>query len=215
MGDEANPEVFFALDKTAFDTKLESTKTLFEAMRAGKELDSIMLDLDVKNDEMYFNYLESNYEKMHEMATKFAAGAPSPKFVNYENFNGGSNSLDDFKGKFVYLDIWATWCAPCKAEIPYLKTLEKEFHDRNIEFISISVDRPQAYDTWRKMVEDEALTGVQLFADNNFESEFIQAYGINAIPRFILIDPEGNIVNANAKRPSDPTIKSYFEELGI
>ena len=149
------------------------------------------------------------------MAVKFAKGSPSPKFFNYENYKGGSNSLDDYKGKYVYLDIWATWCAPCKAEIPFLKQLEKDFHGRNIEFISISVDKKQAYDKWRKMVEEEELTGVQLYADNDFQSDFIQAYGINAIPRFILIDPEGNIVSANEKRPSDPGIRAYFEELGI
>ena len=93
--------------------------------------------------------------------------------------------------------------------------MEKDFNGRNIEFISISVDKKQAYDKWRKMVEEEELTGVQLYADNDFQSDFIQAYGINAIPRFILIDPEGNIVSANEKRPSDPRIREYFEELGI
>ncbi len=213
--DDANPEMFFTLDKAEFDAKILETKSSFEAMKAGKILDSMVVEMDVRNDEMYFNYLESNYESMHEMAVKFAKGAPSPKFENYENFEGGSNSLDDYKGKFVYLDIWATWCGPCKAEIPFLKELEKDYHGKNIEFISISVDKPQAYDKWRKMVEEEALTGVQLYADNNFESEFIRAYGINSIPRFILIDPDGNIVNANAKRPSNPTIRDYFSELGI
>lgn len=215
MSDEAAPDAFFALDQTAFDAKIAETKTSFEAMKAGKEIDSLVLEMDGLNSDSYFQYLEGNYSKMHELAIKFAKGAPSPKFVDYENYNGGTNSLDDYKGKYVYLDIWATWCGPCKAEIPYLKNLEKEFHDRNIAFISISVDKPQAYDAWRTMVEEEALTGIQLFADNNFESEFIMEYGINAIPRFILIDPEGNIVSANAKRPSNPEISNFFTELGI
>ena len=213
--DDGNPETLFALDKAGFDAKIQEIKSSFEVMKAEKNIDSLVLAMDSRNEEMYFKYLESNYESMHELAVKFATGAPSPKFVNYENYKGGTNSLDDYKGKYVYLDIWATWCGPCKAEIPFLKELEKDFHGRNIEFISISVDKPQAYEKWRKMVEDESLTGVQLFADNNFESEFIRAYGINAIPRFILLDPYGNIVSANAKRPSNPTIREYFNELGI
>lgn len=214
-GDDAAPESFFALDKPEFDKKIQNTKASFEAMKAGMKIDSVVLDLDMANEARYFEYLETNYERMHEMAARMAPGVISPKFENYENFKGGTNSLDDYKGKYVYLDIWATWCAPCKAEIPFLKELEKDYHGKNIEFISISVDKKHAYDKWRTMVEEESLTGVQLIADNNFESEFIMNYGINAIPRFILIDPEGKIVNANAKRPSDPKIREYFNELGI
>lgn len=213
--DEGDPETYFNLDRAEFDSKIAETKTSFQAMEDGKNVDSLVLVMDGRNSDMYFKYLESNYEAMHELAMKFSKGTPSPKFVNYENFEGGSNSLEDYKGKYVYLDIWATWCGPCKAEIPYLKNLEEEFKEGNITFISISVDKPQAYDAWRKMVKEESLSGVQLYADNNFESEFIMEYGINAIPRFILLDPEGNIVNANAIRPSNPEISDYFKELGI
>jgi len=65
------------------------------------------------------------------------------------------------------------------------------------------------------MVKKDQLGGIQLFADKDFRSDFIQAYNINSIPRFILVDPKGNIVDANAKRPSDPQIKDYFTALGI
>ena len=64
-------------------------------------------------------------------------GAPSPSFVDYENYNGGKTSLADLKGKYVYIDVWATWCGPCKAEIPSLKKIEKEYHGKNIAFVSV------------------------------------------------------------------------------
>jgi thiol-disulfide isomerase/thioredoxin len=216
MSDNANPKSYFTLDKAAFDAKLAAAKLELQGYKdQAKDLDSIIISMDARNDEMFFGYIESNYEAMHETLTRLAKGKASPVFANYENFKGGKTSLSDLKGKFVYIDVWATWCAPCKAEIPFLKTLEKEYEGKNIEFVSISVDKPEAYETWKKMVADEQLGGVQLYADNNFESQFILDYGINAIPRFILIDAEGNIVDADVLRPSDPKLKELFTELGI
>ncbi len=142
-------------------------------------------------------------------------GNPSPKFVNYLNYAGGTTSLDDFKGKYVYIDIWATWCGPCKREIPYLQKLEKKYHSKNIQFISISIDREKAKTQWRKMIQEKKMTGVQLFADNAFKSSFIKKYAINSIPRFILLDPKGNIVDANVARPSNPKLIRIFNSLGI
>jgi len=216
MSDNANPKSYFTLDKVAFEAKLAAAKAELQGYKdKAQNLDSLIVAMDARNDKMFFGYIESNYEAMHETLTRLAKGKASPVFVNYENFKGGKTSLSDLKGKYVYLDIWATWCAPCKAEIPFLKTLEKEYAGKNIEIVSISVDKPEAYETWKKMVADEQLGGMQLYADNNFESQFILDYGINAIPRFILIDPAGNIVDADAARPSDPKLKELFTELGI
>ncbi|MFZ2432193.1 MAG: redoxin domain-containing protein [Lutibacter sp.] len=216
MSDNANPKSYFVLDKAAFDTKLAAAKSELKGYKdQAKDLDSIINVMDARNDEMFFGYIESNYEAMHETLTRLGKGKASPMFTSYENFKGGKTSLADLKGKYVYIDVWATWCAPCKAEIPALKALEKEFMGKNIQFVSISVDKPEAHETWKKMVADEQLSGIQLYADNNFESQFILDYGINAIPRFILIDGAGNIVDADAPRPSDPKIKELFAELGI
>lgn len=216
MSDNANPKSYFILDKAGFDAKLAAAKLELQGYKdKAQNLDSLIIAMDARNDEMFFGYIESNYEAMHETLTRLGKGKASPIFANYENFKGGKTSLADLKGKFVYIDVWATWCAPCKAEIPFLKTLEKEYEGKNIEFVSISVDKPEAYETWKKMVAAEQLGGVQLYADNNFESQFILDYGINAIPRFILIDAEGNIVDADAARPSDPKLKDKFTELGI
>ena len=139
-------------------------------------------------------------------------GKPSPSFA-YENFKGGSSKLEDFKGKYVYIDVWATWCGPCRQEIPHLKKVEEKYHGKNIVFTSISVDVAKDHDKWKKMVGDQALGGVQLYADKDWKSDFIQAYGINSIPRFILIDPKGNVVDADAKRPSDPALQEQLDKL--
>ena len=150
-------------------------------------------------------------KKAYDVATKLTSGSPSPKFSNYENFNGGTTSLDDFKGKVTYIDIWATWCLPCRGEITALKELEKKFHGKDVAFVSISID--QNKDEWKEFVKSEDLKGVQLFAENAFESQFIQDYGIRQIPTFIIIDKEGKIVNADAPRPSSDEITGLLEGL--
>jgi len=216
LSDLGDPKTYFKLDKEAYEAKVvEAKANLKEFKEKTTQLDSTIKSMDTRNDKRFFDYISKNYEANHTNLVRFAKGKVSPVFKNYENYNGGTTSLEDFKGKFVYIDVWATWCAPCKAEIPHLKTLENEFHGKNIEFVSISVDKPNAYETWKKMVETENLKGVQLFADNNFDSEFIVEYGINSIPRFILLDPKGNIVDSNADRPSNPKLKELLLELGI
>ena len=142
-------------------------------------------------------------------------GKPSPKFVDYKNNAGGTTSLDDLKGKYVYIDVWATWCAPCKAEIPFLKEVEQKYHDKNIEFVSISIDSSKDHDKWKKMVADMELGGIQLMADNDFKSKFVEEYFIKGIPKFILLDPDGIIINPNAPRPSDDKLIDLFNQLNI
>jgi thiol-disulfide isomerase/thioredoxin len=153
--------------------------------------------------------------KSYNALKTVAKGNDSPKFMDYENNAGGTTSLDDLKGKYVYVDVWATWCGPCIAEIPSLKKVEKQYHSKNIEFVSISIDKIKDHDKWKKMIIDKELGGMQLYADNNWESKFIEDYLIKGIPRFIIIDPAGKIVSSNAPRPSDKKLTELFDELKI
>ena len=154
-------------------------------------------------------------EKSYNTLRKLAKGQVSPKFVDYENYKGGTTSLDDLKGKYVYIDVWATWCGPCKREIPFLKEVEKKYHGKNIEFLSLSIDKKKDHQAWKDMIKDKELGGIQLFADSDWESQFVQDYLIKGIPKFILLDPQGNIVTANAPRPSNKKLVELFQDLKI
>lgn len=165
--------------------------------------------MNVSSDDEFKKKLEDKYNIIKTL-TK---GNPSPVFENYENYNGGTTSLADLKGKYVYIDVWATWCGPCKAEIPFLKEVEAAYHGKNIEFVSISIDQAKDHDAWKKMVAEKELKGIQLFADKDWSSDFVKNYAINGIPRFILLDTEGNIISADAARPSNPELKETLNEL--
>jgi thiol-disulfide isomerase/thioredoxin len=139
-------------------------------------------------------------------------GSPAPGF-EYVDTTGKKVKLDDFKGKYVYIDIWATWCGPCRAEIPYLKKAEEKYHGKNLAFVSISIDVDKDFEKWQKFVAEKQLGGTQLFADKNWESDFMKHFGVNSIPRFLLIDPQGKVVYADAKRPSDPKLGEILDGL--
>lgn len=140
--------------------------------------------------------LHDNVPKPGEVAAEF----------NYPDIHGTEVSLSSFKGKLVYVDVWATWCGPCKAEIPALQTLETEFHDKNIAFVSVSVDTDK--EAWVDMVTERELGGTQLWADG--WSEITKDYAIFGIPRFMLFDTEGKVISTNAVRPSSDDIRDLL-----
>lgn len=213
---ELGDDSIFDLDKTAFDAKSKAIVAKYNDLLAKfSKLDSEFLEEQKKQTAGLSDYLNNTYEEKIFMNTVLGRGKPSPKFVNYENNNGGTTSLDDLKGKYVYMDIWATWCGPCKSEIPFLKEVEKKYHGKNIEFVSISIDEKKNYTKWKSMIKEKELDGIQLIADNNWSSSFVTEYKIQGIPRFILIDPQGNIIAADAPRPSDEKLIQLFDELKI
>ncbi len=149
----------------------------------------------------------------HSTAMKLLKGKPAPTF-NYIDTKGEEVALENLKGKNVYVDVWATWCGPCKREIPHLKELEEKYHENdNIVFMSVSIDKMEDKDKWLKMVEEKELSGVQLMADKDWKSSICTDYAIRGIPRFLLIDKDGNIMDKNAPRPSSKEIKEVMADL--
>lgn len=218
IGDDNSSEKYYqAVFNTYKTLKSQNIKNSFAPIA------SQAISPSNNNSEEVYNYVMTNVtdenfkteltEKYNKIKT-LAKGKPSPKF-DYENHKGGTTSLDDLKGKYVYIDVWATWCGPCKREIPFLKEVEKQYHGKNIEFVSISIDETEDHNKWKEFVTQEELGGVQLYADNAWQSQFVKDYAIEGIPRFILVDTEGNIVSADAPRPSDQKLIELFTEIGL
>ena len=210
-----NYKAFFELEKEDFDARIEEVRLKMDKMlEEAPELDQEVVELERKANSDLINFYVSNYPTEHYNFTALQRGKPSPKF-NYPDINGKSVSLDDLKGKYVYVDVWATWCGPCKREIPFLKELDAEYREKDLAIVSLSIDKLENKDKWESMVKGENLTGIQILADKDWRSEFVTAYNITGIPRFILIDPEGKIYDANAPRPSDPRLKDLLNSLSL
>lgn len=155
-----------------------------------------------------------NVDSVHiENDTKFedVALEKAPNFTLFDS-NGVKKSLNDYKGKLIYMDIWATWCGPCRVQIPAMKELEKKYSDKGIVFLSVSVDPEKNKEKWIRMVKDEEMSGEQLYAGVT-SSSFGLDYKVKFIPRFIIISPKGDVLMHNAPQPMDFVTRSINPEI--
>ena len=186
-----NPEVRERLSDYAIQSKVQfgSTDGLNEAFEIYRDLSG--------SSEIF----KSN-EKVYNGIKNIMPGMQAPDFL-IEDINGNSFHFKDIigKGKAVYVDFWATWCAPCCAEIPYMEKLAGKFKDNNeIVLISISVDNNRK--KWEEKVKADNPSWPQYIISPKGEKEFDSIYNINGIPRFMLIDKNGCFIDNDTIRPS-------------
>lgn len=168
----------------------------------GAERIKQLFEANVKDPEIVFAF-----NKAWEGGVKLIKGRPAPDF-SFPDIDGNEVTLSSLRGKYVYIDIWATWCVPCRGEIPALKKLEETFQGMNIAFVSLSCDRDR--EKWAKTVRDDEMGGIQLWG--NEDNDFLRKFQVQGIPRFIFIGPDGRIINPDMTRPTDPTT---IEALGM
>jgi len=135
------------------------------------------------------------------------SGYSSKDELDLTDVNGKHLALSDFKGKVVYIDFWASWCGPCRAMMPYSKQLHAQLSDKNkkkIIFLYISIDAD--IDRWKKGIQDLGIEGVNVISPGNWTSKVCSYFQINSIPRYMIMNKKGEIVDFNAKRPADPAV---------
>lgn len=150
-----------------------------------------------------------------EKITRYNNAVPGTDFsaFTFQKPDGSKVKIGDYKGKYVFIDIWSTWCHPCVAEMPFLKKIEHEMAGKDVAFISLNGDKNEA--DWLNFVKKRNLTGDQLWMPGGLATDiFFNQIGKTGIPRFVIIDKEGKIVNAKCvQRPSNPILKVYLNEL--
>jgi thiol-disulfide isomerase/thioredoxin len=114
--------------------------------------------------------------------------------------DGKEVSLSDYKGKVVYIDFWASWCGPCKREMPHAEKVKKHFKGKQVVFLNVSVDRNES--SWRKILNTMNVNGVNAIAKGEDLKEVAYSYQLRSIPAFVLVDKKGKLVAMRANRPS-------------
>lgn len=136
-------------------------------------------------------------------------GSPFPAGVVLEDIEGNVVDFSTFKGKYVYIDLWASWCGPCCKEVPHLQALEKELQNENVVFLSISTDTDK--EAWKKKMVELGMHGNQLHDRDN---TLCNALNVKGIPFFLIYDKEGKLHTYKAMRPSSgDVLKAFLEAL--
>jgi thiol-disulfide isomerase/thioredoxin len=189
--------------------------------------DDFFIDLETFDNafkDKFFNSQNKNLFKVNITSYKnLAPGKPAPDFALPDS-SGNMHRLSDFKGNVVYIDFWGTWCYPCIQEIPDALVLQQRYaKDEPVTFLYVALE----YDStdiagWKefisgndsrfgKLLHHKPFPGVHLVAEKQFRNEAISAYKLNSAPTHVLIDQNGNIVKARAKRSNE--IREDIDEL--
>ncbi|MFV0590543.1 MAG: TlpA family protein disulfide reductase [Draconibacterium sp.] len=160
---------------------------------------------------------QSGREKYDELYGKIntdkSAHTPALDLTAYDTA-GNIKKLSDFKGKYIYIDVWATWCGPCKQMSPFFMKLADQYKGQNIVFLSLSADRVRDEQKWKDYVKEHFSNNcVALWTGSAFDNDFIRKYGITSIPRFLMVDPDGNIFSSKFWRPNDPRLPVLIDTL--
>lgn len=146
---------------------------------------------------------------LHVDSTGLKAGDKFPD-ITFLDTEGKEVKTGDFKGKYIYIDVWASWCYPCRKEYPALKALRDRLKDKSIVFLGISCDTQEI--RWKGALRDERMDGTQWILKKGDRS-FMAAFRVGTVPRYILVDRKGKIIDPNIGEPSNPATEKTINAL--
>lgn len=138
------------------------------------------------------------FQEKLETARKTGVGAVAMEFTQNDTLDQAV-SLSAFRGKYVLVDFWASWCGPCRAENPNLVKAFDKYKGRNFTVLGVSLDRPGQKEKWLKAIHDDQLAWTQVSDLKFWDNEVAKLYGIQAIPQNFLIDPDGKIIGRDLR----------------
>jgi len=144
-----------------------------------------------------------------EIAKKTAVGRMAMDFTQSDTL-GNPVSLSSFKGKYLLVDFWASWCGPCRRENPNVVTAFNKYKEKGFQILGVSLDKPDAKEKWLKAIHDDGLAWTQVSDLKFWDNAVAVKYGIQSIPQNLLIDPEGRII---AKNLRGEELQKKLEEL--
>jgi len=166
---------------------LNSTlKPGFDAIEAEKIFNKLLPEIKQTN-------LAKNVIRQILETKRTQVGIQATDFTQ-NDVNGKPVKLSDFKGKYVLLDFWASWCAPCRRENPNVKEAYAKYKSKGFEVLGVSLDKEEAKAAWLKAIADDKLTWTQVSDLRSWNNEAAVLYSVKAIPTNFLIDPQGKII---------------------
>lgn len=177
---------------------LLSLRTLLEI--AGPMPDVILIEplLNSLSPELQEMAPAKELRQLLELGKRVMVGAIAPDFTQNDP-DGNPVSLSSLQGKYVLIDFWASWCAPCRQENPNIVAAYEKYKDKGFTVLGVSLDRETGRDSWLKAIKDDELTWTQVSDLKFWNNAVAKEYGIRAIPRNFLLDPTGKIIAANIR----------------
>ncbi|RYY86196.1 MAG: TlpA family protein disulfide reductase [Chitinophagaceae bacterium] len=145
-----------------------------------------------------YPYINAFREEL-EKAARISAGQAAPDF-RMRDTSGREVTLSSFRGRYVLVDFWGSWCLPCRLEAPNLVQAYSYFRGRNLSVLGVAVERSRLEkNVWMKAIREDGLPGTQVSDFRFWDSPLLKKYGVAAIPQNVLIDPNGQIVARNLR----------------